>query len=67
MKESNGIEFSAHDGLGNKKILDITKCGGDHLEIQVYDNAETPEESVKFFILSPDRIRILKEWLTNNY
>lgn len=35
MKDEYGIDFESYDGLSNKKLLEITKCGETELEIQI--------------------------------
>jgi hypothetical protein len=56
------IEFEEITGDSKKKILNLTKYQ-DHLELQIIDNAYTNEESIKFFILFPEHIEKLKEYL----
>ena len=64
---SSCIDFESKNGYGNKTLLDITKYGSDHLEIQIIDNYELQNEETKFFILTPERIKALKDWLNNYY
>jgi hypothetical protein len=64
---SSCIDFESKNGYGNKTLLDITKYGSDHLEIQIIDNYELQNEETKFFILTPERIKALKYWLNNYY
>jgi hypothetical protein len=63
--DTTSIEFNTFDGFGNKKCLDISKHNNGHLELQIIDSVDTKEETIKFYILTPDKINQLKKWLNN--
>ena len=63
MKDEDGSDFEAYDGLSNKKLLQITKCVESELEIQITDRCDTNEEETRFFILNSEQVKELKIWL----
>jgi len=63
--DPSSIEFHSYDGDGNKVLLDLTKYGKNHIDIQIIDKYDSVNEETKFFILTPDKIEKLKDWLSN--